>query len=418
MHPKSLHVPAILTHKRSGRQFVVARQPDGSRRQVYLRGEPDSAEQKKHYKEVLANVLAGKPVVPPKPEQGPSNWPTVGQLAAAFVLWAGRYYVDANGRTTGEVVSATYAFEVLLDLHRDTPTDRITIGDLLNVRQAMIDGRAVHEKGRQAPNGLCRRTINDRVHRIKRLFRWGVEQKLVPGSTWHELSALRGVPKGRGGVHDNKPVEAVPRSMVDAILPLLPSPLAAAVELQWWSGMRPAEVLSIRTCDIDRKSKVWTYRPEQHKGLWRGKERIVQLGPKAQEFLRPLLKADPKAFLISPRDALAEQKAEKRANRKSPMTPSQRARDARNAKKPPAVGDRYDVDAYRTAIHRACDLADPQVPHWSPHRLRHAAGTRIYLQAGLEEARVALGHADDSITRHYAVAADSQLAADVMGRLG
>jgi integrase len=89
-----------------------------------------------------------------------------------------------------------------------------------------------------------------------------------------------------------------------------------------------------------------------------------------------------------------------------------RERDARAAAAEPPVGDR----TYQRAIERACKQAG--VPVWSPHRLRHAAGTRIYLQAGLEDARVALGHADDSITRRYAVAADSQLAADVIARLG
>jgi integrase len=204
--------------------------------------------------------------------------------------------------------------------------------------------------------------------------------------------------------------------MVEPALPHLPSPLRACVELQWWSGMRPSEALTLRTCDIERSGTVWTYRPAQHKGLWRGKERIVKLGPKAQDLLRPLLKADPRAYLISPRDVMAELKVAKRAGRKTPPTKQMRHRDALAATRPPGVGECYDVNAYRRAIHNACDKAD--VPRWSPHRLRHAAGTRLVLKEGIEAARVALGHADDSITRRYAVAADSQLAAEVMGRHG
>lgn len=108
----------------------------------------------------------------------------------------------------------------------------------------------------------------------------------------------------------------------------------------------------------------------------------------------PLLRVDG-GYLISPRDAMAERNAAKRAARATPMTPSQRARDTRNAKKEPSIGDHYGIDAYRNVLHRACDQAG--VERWSPHRLRHAKGTELARTEGIEIARIALGHKDDRL---------------------
>lgn len=98
------------------------------------------------------------------------------------------------------------------------------------------------------------------------------------------------------------------------------------------------------------------------------------------------------------------------------VTPSQRARDARNAEKQPPVGNYYGIDAYRKAIHRACDAAD--IARWSPHRLRHAKGTELALSEGIEVARIALGHKDDRVTRRYALGAEMQLAVEVARQHG
>ena len=104
------------------------------------------------------------------------------------------------------------------------------------------------------------------------------------------------------------------------------------------------------------------------------------------------------------------------AARATPMTPSQRARDTRNAKKEPSIGDHYGIDAYRNVLHRACDQAG--VERWSPHRLRHAKGTELARTEGIEIARIALGHKDDRVTRRYAVEAELELAIAVARKHG
>ncbi len=421
MKPKLLRIPAPVHHRASGQDVVFLRDADGRRRVVYL-GEHESAEAARRYREVLAIHLAGKPLEVTKRRQiDTSEWPTVAQLCAAFLLDAERYYVDAAGKRSREVDNFRLALRALLTLHRDTATERFTINDLIAVRQELIDGDYGYQtgrSGRRAGVGDRKRSrtyINSTVRRIKQVFRWGTERRMVPGSVWHELSALRSLPIGRCAARETQPVEAVPWSMVEPVLEHLPGPLAACVRLQWCTGMRPSEALRIRMADIDRSEDVWIYTVKDHKNVWRGHGRVVALGPEAQAVLKPLLRMDG-GFLISPRDAMAELRMEKRAARKTPLTPSQRARDERNAGKAPTVGDRYGIDAYRKAIHRACDAAG--VARWSPHRLRHAKGTELARTEGIEAARIALGHKDDRVTRRYALGAEIELAVAVARKHG
>ena len=151
----------------------------------------------------------------------------------------------------------------------------------------------------------------------------------------------------------------------------------------WWTGARPSEILQLTRSRLDVSGDVWLFRPARHKGVWQGKERAIAIGPRGQQVLRPLLKLDADAAILSPRDALAEIKAEKRAARKSPMTPSQRARDARNAAKEPPVGEFYDMNAYRKAIHRA-DLVEKIVDALNRDRPDHLIITGDVTNLALE----------------------------------
>lgn len=57
------------------------------------------------------------------------------------------------------------------------------------------------------------------------------------------------------------------------------------------------------------------------------------------------------------------------------------------------------------------------MPHWHPHQLRHNKATEIRREAGLDAARVVLGHRSPQITETYAEI-DVNKAAEVMARLG
>jgi integrase len=200
---------------------------------------------------------------------------------------------------------------------------------------------------------------------------------------------------------------------------------------------------------------VWVFRPGsdrgpegEHKTAHHGHERTVLLGPRAQAVLKPWLRTDLTAYLFSPREAEALRNVERRANRNSPMTPSQAARRPKANPKRPKAG-RYRVAAYRLAIYRACDRAFPppsplakradetwkawrarltpsdraelrrwrKAHRWHPHQLRHNAATVLRKEYGIEVAKIILGHATLSATQVYAER-DLEKAREIVGKIG
>jgi integrase len=197
----------------------------------------------------------------------------------------------------------------------------------------------------------------------------------------------------------------------------------------------------MRSDEIDRSGDVWIYRPSRHKTEGHGRGRAISIGPKAQEVLRPFLDAaGPGHHVFSPRVAVQARNEARRRARKTPMTPSQRARKPRPSTRR-GPGDSYSKNAYRNAIWRACDkafphptlsairpreLTDPQRAElmawrkshrWHPNQLRHSAATTVRAAFGLEAAQVVLGHSKANTTEIYAER-DLSKAVEVMREIG
>jgi integrase len=252
------------------------------------------------------------------------------------------------------------------------------------------------------------------VGRIVRIFKWAVENEMVPANVHHGLKAIAGLKKGRTEAKELEPVKPVPEAYVEAVLPFVSRQVWAMTQLQRLTGMRPGEVCQMRTMDIDRSGKVWIYTPESHKTEHHGRKREIPLGPRAQEILGPWLRADPTAYLFSPREAKEEHLKERRRKRATRMTPSQRAR-TRKADPKKVSGEVYETRSYYHAIRNACPKAG--VPNWHPNQLRHNAATWLRKEFGLDVARVILGHGSSAVTEIYAQV-DQERAISVMERVG
>ncbi|MGC6487491.1 MAG: tyrosine-type recombinase/integrase [Planctomycetota bacterium] len=416
---RSKSIPKLLTRKSpsTGRRLAYARF-DG--RVVSFGAMGPEAEQQ--FQQTLAEWLANGRRLPT--DDGEEF--TVADVIAEYLQHAEQEYREV------EVDKLRRAFKPVLERFRSLPAAKFGVSCLEIVQHHLahdLHERPARPRSKRGKTGaqkkppapprryhLSRATIRARINAIRRCWRWAEQRRLVPAGSWEHLRTLSHVKPGRTPAKETKIVDPVPWAWVKAVLPHLTGPIRACVLLQWWSGMRPSEALTMTGRQLQRTDTIWIYRPVQHKGVWRGRDRIVQLGPKAQAALRPRLKLDPDAAIIAPLDAFLEVKAKKRAERKSKVQPSQQARDERNANKAPPVGAFYDVNSYRTAIHRACDKAG--VPRWSPHRLRHAAAARMFEAGEFEAARAVLGHSRLDMTRHYAASADRRLAADAMARLG
>ena len=98
-------------------------------------------------------------------------------VAIAYWEFAKNYYVK-NGSPTGELNNMKDAMRFLVALYGDSTVERFGPRDLKAVRQAMID------------DDLSRKVVNARVNRIKRIFKWSVENQLVQPNILHALQAV------------------------------------------------------------------------------------------------------------------------------------------------------------------------------------------------------------------------------------
>jgi integrase len=244
-------------------------------------------------------------------------------------------------------------------------------------------------------------------------------------------------------------VKPVPQAHIDAVLECVNKQIGAMIRLQLLTGMRPGEVTIMRGGDLDTSGRIWVYRPASHKTEHHYVERLIYLGPKAQEVLRPFLKRDLQAYLFSPAEAECDRRQALHAGRKTPMSCGNRPGSNRRPRPNRKPGARYTRTNYRGAIRRACEQAFPppgrlarreqetikdwkvrltdsdrrelrewrREHSWHPHQIRHNAATRLREEFGIEAARVVLGHRSAGVTEIYAEI-DHLRAADVMARVG
>jgi integrase len=420
-------LPSYRLHKQSGQAIVTLTDGLGRRRDVLL-GKYGTKESRLEYTRVIAEWEANGRRPVSKADDSAAADLTVNELAVAFWQHVEQHYRHLDGTPTSEQSDYKLSLRPLKHLYGHTTARDFGPLALKAVRQLMMDGYEHPKHGLQSK--LARSVVNQRVGRIRRLFAWAVENEMVPSGVLHGLEAVRGLQRGRCTARETEPIKPVAEHIVNLTLPFLRPQVAAMVRLQLLTGMRPGEVVILRAIDIDMTGSLWVYRPRHHKTAHRGQQRVVLIGPRAQEVVRQYLKPDVEAFLFSPAEAVEAQHAQRGKERKTKVPPSQ-ARRTRKAKPKRKPKNHYTVASYGRAIARACEKADqaahqkdqtiPEdrviVPHWHPHQLRHAKATEIRKEFGLDAARAVLGHRSPVITEVYAEL-DLDKAAEVMGRLG
>jgi len=363
----------------------------------YYLGKFGSAESNRKYERLIAQYLATGHV-------GGDNDLTVTELISRYWQHVKGYYRKA-GEPTSEVERMKVALRYLRRLYGTVPVSDFTPLDLKAVRQSFID------------SGICRSSVNKQVDRIRRMFRWGVSEGMVPPNVLHGLKAVEALRKGRcPGVPEPAPVTPIDETIVEATIPHMPPVVRDIVRFQLATGCRPGEACQLRAADIDRSGPVWLYRPESHKTQHLGRERIVPIGPKTQEILISYLaEREEEEYLFSPKSSEQLRRIDARRNRKTPLSCGNRAGTNRKKKPKRKAGDCYSTATYRRAIERACENA--KVERWTPGRLRHTAATKIRSLYGLEAAQVMLGHSTADTTQIYAER-DLAKAVEVAAQIG
>jgi integrase len=396
-----LHVPDLLRHRPTQRARVRLNGHDR-----YLGPWPNDQDEpplevKAAYDRLIAEWLAcgrrpveiGPPAGPNRPDREPGG-PSVAEVILAFWRFAEGHYRDAEGEPTGELENYRLALRPLREMYGAMAAADFTPLKLKALREHWIATR------------LCRGVVNARVAKVRRVFKWAVAEELVPPATYQGLQAVGGLQRGRSPAREPDPVEPVAGAVVDATLPHLNREVAGMVRLQLLTGMRPGEVCGLMAGQLDRSGAIWVYRPKKHKTAYRGKARVVCLGPRAQEVLLPFLRvrcplcgacdrphriawkgdlcgpcadrmaeagvcgpwppaaAEINYRVFTPRDAVQDRALELRAKRKTKVQPSQANRRAKTRRRPP--GEKYTRHSYNNALDRACERAFPVQEHLAP----------------------------------------------------
>ena len=203
----------------------------------------------------------------------------------------------------------------------------------------------------------------------------------------------------RTNARELKKVQHVPDAVIEQTLPHLPKVVSDMVRFQRLTGVRPVNSVHCGQKTLIALRTTWLWRVSHHKNAWRDHTREIHIGPKGRAILEPYLDRPPhqNCFLSSESELIRNR--ERRSKRASPMTPSQRARRKKSARKYRKV-TAYTRDSYRRAISRACGKNDISV--WSPNQLRHTAATEARAKHGLDAAQIRLGHKHASTTEIYA----------------
>ncbi len=304
--------------------------------------------------------------------------------AAAYWRYAKGYYVK-NGKPTDEQSCIRTALRHTRQLYGNQPVTEFGPLALKTVRTVMVD------------RGNWRKYINSNVNRIRRMFKWGVANEMVPVTVHQALMAVDGLKAGKCDARETGPVLPVDDAVIDATIEHCSQTVADMIRFQRLTGCRPGEVRTIRPCDVDRTHEVWRYTPASHKMEHKGRHRVILIGPKAQAVLAPYLLRDPERLCFTR----------------------------------PRKRDMFKRWTYNEAIHRACDKAFPAPEgtegqalkewkrnhRWAPNRLRHSAATDVRRQFGLEGSQAVLGHASADVTQIYAER-DLVRAAEIMKIVG
>lgn len=417
-------IPSYRLHKSSGRAVVTI---DGKDHYLGIHGSPES---RAEYDRLINLWLTNGRRLPEsalsKRREDHGELPVVEVIA--------RYWEFAEKRYAGQratLLNVRRALSVLRQLFGPTPVSQFGPKALRTYQRALVDLPAD-----RLPNGaskregpLARKTVNYHAGVVKRMFRWAVVEEIVPASVYDALKVVPWLRAGETKARETPKVRPVPDAIVEATLPFLPEVVADMVRVQRFTGMRPAELCMMTPRDLDTSGPAWRYVPRKHKCEVHGKDRIILIGPKAQAILAKYLRSEDwirplDAAIFSPREAEDQRRAMKRAARKTKVQPSQQNRRLRFPKSGP--GECYDSASYRKAIAWGCDAANPHptlstIPRtkrtpeqerelrewksahrWGPNRLRHARGTEVRREHGLDAAQATLGHSRVSTTQIYA----------------
>ncbi len=415
-------VPSLIISHANGHDYALVRWQGRS----YSLGRADDPGHEGRYRAFVAHLLAhGRPPGRQAGEEPSHPSYLVAELCGHYLAHCETYYRHvADGSDTGSLHRVRAALEPLLERFGRIQARDFDVAALRSYRDELV------------ALGLARVTVNTKVGVLKQMFSWASDEGRLPPETALRLRVLRPLQRGRSPAPDGAPRRPVAWEHVEAVLPHMPRPIAGLVLAAWHTGARSNELCQLRGRELDVSGEVWQFRVPRHKTQHHDKERIVDIGPRAQQVLQPYRKLAPDAYWFSPAERTAEFQAARRAARKTPLYPSHVRHQAGRRKAQPKRAPRHHYDSHavahaiRKAIHAAnAHLArehvacgargkPPRIPAWTMHQLRHAFLTRTRMELGLEAAQAVGGHGSFAMTESYTCDAARELARRAAAKIG
>ena len=334
---------------------------------------------------------------------------TVGDCIDRYLTHAAGYYTE-DGEPSQEFRNIHAAMQSLIDYcDEDFPAADFGPKMLKSIQASLATEMTEPvdpepgKKATEAKRKYARTTINSRINRIRRCFRWCASEQMIPVAVVEALETVDGLSAGRSTARETDAVKGVPVPIVVSTLPYLSPTVSAMARVQLLCGMRPQDVCRMTCGAVDRSKDIWIYRPDKHKNTHRGKGLIKAVPPAAQEILLKFWREDPNEVIFSTDDSLEHWRSTVRV----------RPPAVKSKKRNQPVRRPYKTSSYGKsivyAIARAAK-AGVTIPHWQPNQLRHSIATQLRASAGAEAAQLFLGHSKIDTTLIYAEKSASALA--------
>ncbi|QQE10824.1 tyrosine-type recombinase/integrase [Planctomycetota bacterium] len=271
------------------------------------------------------------------------------ELIEKYKEYALDCYVGRDGKPTNEFKSIRQVLSQLNDYYPMIRASRLRPLKVIEFRDDLIERDNTIE------------TINDKVSRIKRMYRYACEREYVDSEVFVAVNSVTPLKPGRCRARANKKVNPVDWKRLRAVLRVSNDQLQRMIRVHYLTGMRPTEFFEMKWQDLKIQNDVALYVPEDHKTSYLKKKRYIVFGPRVIKLLGS----------------------------------NQRIGYVFKTK----YGTSYNKYSYRREIVRACERAG--VEKFTPRQLRHNSATRFCRRFGISVAKELLGHETEAMTRIY-----------------
>lgn len=345
--------PRLLLHRATGQGYVTYRG-----KSLYF-GPFDDKDTRKKYDAFIARwEKENDGSIVAAPEVG-----SIAELCADFQAQVARHF------SKDERLAVKRNLADLIDRFGLLPPDDFGPRELKELRSVWLD------------RGHLRQTINKKVGRVRRVFRWALAEDKIQATTMVALDAVSDLALGRTTAGEYRKVHPAPIRDVVRARRYLNSTFRTMVRLQFHVGMRPGELCRMTREELYVKSAPHdgrmitvpdghlAFKPTEHKNKSKGIDLTYLVPPYAVKILTPYLNRSGYLFPPGPR---------------------------KGGKKP---GPYYSVTTYAHAVRDACNEAG--VPVWSPNQLRHLFITKHERLVGHDLTSKIIGHTSLKTTARY-----------------